>query len=175
MHTQIQASQIQASQIQASQIHASLSIANTCITRQLWGFPHHHRARKGVVPHMDALDTYIAPPPLEAWGALLHKDDPNSNIPGIPCGSEDLGGQWRQHCPFPCCATDIGSVSDSNTLQMDVDTQHNSGTDSDYNPDPNDFCQLRGGHVSDARSRCRPARPHLLCMGGSVGARAMGA
>ena len=40
---------------------------------------------------------------------------------------------------IPCCATDIGSVSDSNTLQMDVDTQHNSGTDSDYNPDPNDF------------------------------------
>ena len=41
--------------------------------------------------------------------------------------------------PFPCCATDIGSVSDSNTSQMDVDTQHNSETDSDYNPDPNDF------------------------------------
>ena len=70
---------------------------------------------------------------------FVHKDDPNWNIPGIPCGSEDLGGQWRQHCPFPCCATDIGSVSDSNTSQMDVDTQHNSETDSDYNPDPNDF------------------------------------
>ena len=39
---------------------------------------------------------------------------------------------------FPCCATDIGSVSDSNTQQMDAD---NSETDSDYkyNPDPDDF------------------------------------
>ena len=57
---------------------------------------------------------------------------------------------------------------------MDVDTQHNSETDSDYNPDPNDFVNF----VADMYQTPGPgAGQHATApyaMGGSVGARAMG-
>ena len=56
---------------------------------------------------------------------------------------------------------------------MDVDTQHNSETDSDYNPDPNDFVNF----VADMYQTPGPvpASTAPYVMGGSVGARAMGA
>ena len=59
---------------------------------------------------------------------------------------------------------------------MDVDTQHNSETDTDYNPDPNDLVNF----VADMYQTPGPGAGHAAStvpyvMGGSVGARAMGA